>query len=41
MASRKQFVDLIAAIHAALRKRTVRPVVREGVPARRLKAAAN
>jgi hypothetical protein len=43
-ATRKQFMDLIAAIHAALRKRdgvTV-TVTGEGVPARwRLKEAAN
>jgi len=41
-ASRKQFVDLQAAIHAALRKRAGGAVVGEGTPARwRLKEAAN
>lgn len=39
-ATRKQFMDLIAAIHAALRKRAGVTVVGEGVPARwRLKEA--
>jgi hypothetical protein len=41
-ATRKQFMDLTAAIHAALRKRDGVTVVSEGVPARwRLKEAAN
>jgi hypothetical protein len=41
-ATRKQFVDLQAAIHAALRKRNGATVVSEGAPARwRLKDAAN
>jgi hypothetical protein len=40
-ASRKQFVDLQAAIHVALRKRAGGAVVGEGTPARwRLKEAA-
>jgi hypothetical protein len=33
-ATRKQFMDLVAAIHAALRKRNGGAVVGEGVPAR-------
>jgi hypothetical protein len=38
--TRKQFMDLTAAIHAALRKRERVSVVGEGVPARwRLKEA--
>jgi hypothetical protein len=41
-ATRKQFVDLQAAIHAALRKRDGGALTGEGVPARwRLKGAAN
>jgi hypothetical protein len=40
--SRKQFMDLQAAIHVALRKRNGVTVVSEGAPARwRLKEAAN
>jgi hypothetical protein len=39
-ATRKQFMDLVAAIHAALRKRDGVTVVSEGAPARwRLKTA--
>jgi hypothetical protein len=33
-ATRKQFMDLVAAIHAALRKRDGVTVVGDGVPAR-------
>jgi hypothetical protein len=33
-ATRKQFVDLVAAIHAALRKRDGTAVIGEGAPAR-------
>jgi hypothetical protein len=41
-ATRKQFMDLTAAIHAALRKRDDVTVVSEGAPAKwRLKEAAN
>jgi hypothetical protein len=41
-ATRKQFMDLTAAIHAALRKREGVTVIGEGAPARwRLKEAAN
>jgi hypothetical protein len=41
-ATRRQFMDLTAAIHAALRKRDGVTVVGEGAPARwRLKEAAN
>jgi hypothetical protein len=41
-ASRKQFVDLQAAIHVALRKRDGGSVVSEGAPARwRLKETAD
>jgi hypothetical protein len=41
-ATRKQSMDLTAAIHAALRKRDGGAVVGEGAPARwRLKEAAN
>jgi hypothetical protein len=41
-ATRKQFVDLTAAIHAALRKRDGVTVVGDGSPARwRLKEVAN
>jgi hypothetical protein len=41
-ATRKQFVDLTAAIHVALRKRDGVTVVSEGTPARwRLKEATN
>jgi hypothetical protein len=41
-ATRKQFLDLKAAIHVAFRKRDGVTVISEGVPARwRLKEAAN
>jgi hypothetical protein len=41
-ATRKQFVDLQAAIHVALQKRAGETVTGEGTPARwRLKEAAN